>query len=249
MNRITTTIAAKATFLFASVVILAFGVVAVINVFAPAYGMKGEQPALTEKETLLYAIGAFMVGVPIFLKSVSKMNLPNLKQSILIGKSTLSWLTQKGLLPESWTIPKSEYMRMDGNIFGITIVFSPASNLELASEIKTKNLIICDATLLEEGVLTEREFTAQILHEIGHVLNVPDGTASYVNDLKEFYADDYARLCGYENELLSSLQKLTTHYPNTFGKPLTGERIKRIQDATPAKANQSTQSSLHLKIE
>jgi hypothetical protein len=88
---------------------------------------------------------------------------------------------------------------------------------------------MANATTLMEGALGRREFIAILLHEIGHIVNNPDSVHALVPDFDEFYADDYARYCGYSDEILSTLRSFLQTQPRFFSNDVTTKRIDRIE--------------------
>jgi hypothetical protein len=91
-------------------------------------------------------------------------------------------------------------------------------------------------------ILTREEMIAMFLHEIGHKVNYfrskhPKGSAERLTEDKErgvtaveHDADDYARHCGYENHLMSGLQKLIDSGLPGFDRPVNHDRVKRIKE-------------------
>jgi hypothetical protein len=86
--------------------------------------------------------------------------------------------------------------------------------------------VLLDTLHLRNGCLKPLEYLAFVLHEIGHVVNPPNG---YQMDGKsgELCAD-YARHCGLGEPLESCLIRLKTLDPEGFDTELTNERIERI---------------------
>lgn len=148
---------------------------------------------------------------------------------MIYGNSATTWFKQKHLMPNEWGLPEGELARLMASNIKITLFYSPASVLSVEKPLNPCQLVICDASLLDEGILDKREFIALILHEAGHVLNKPESLQAYVPGNDEYYADDYARLCGFETESISALTKFVTIYPRSFGAQLTKDRIARIQ--------------------
>jgi len=73
------------------------------------------------------------------------------------------------------------------------------------TEVPIKKLVIIDKTLTY-GLLkfNVAEVAAEVLHEVGHILNKePLGK---MNE-KEFYADDFARKCGFGCQLVNGFKK------------------------------------------
>lgn len=89
----------------------------------------------------------------------------------------------------------------------ITYPSGPGSiiKMRLNKEEQIRRLIVIDKTMIIQFLKFDyKEIAAAILHEVGHFLNKPPDDQK--ND-KEFYADDFARKCGLENELKSGFVK------------------------------------------
>jgi hypothetical protein len=103
-----------------------------------------------------------------------------------------------------------------------------------------KRIIIINTENCELLNLTDREITAIIYHELGHLLNspklviVPTVTHCLRNVIKyekktedeikennliqiEFFADSYANKYGYNLELISTFNKYNDHFENKIG--------------------------------
>jgi hypothetical protein len=137
--------------------------------------------------------------------------------SIIKSGTTHNLLKRHDILPDSWDVPDEEKTRIISSDIGVLSIFSPAANLAVTPKYqidKVKNLITFNASLLEGSVISSRQIVSIILHEIGHILNMPkprpitdyiyfmarstSGTSVPADE--EIYADDYARHCGYGND-------------------------------------------------
>ena len=107
------------------------------------------------------------------------------------------------------------------NIF-INVVFSPGVVSPVEKELpRDSQLINIDYNFLIK--IPERERVAIILHEIGHAMN-----PLIKQKEGEFIADDYAIDRGFGEDLKNSLERCIIDYPLEFNKPITTERINRI---------------------
>jgi hypothetical protein len=122
-----------------------------------------------------------------------------------------------------------------------------------ACYVGAQNLIEVAEDFLSLGSLTRKEKIATLLHETGHAIwsfrarqrdqnDAEQGTASYLGRLnryfgdkrkeatleEEFFADDYARHCGFEQPLVSGLESLRNDYPDIFKPYPTTNRLDRI---------------------
>lgn len=164
---------------------------------------------------------------------------------VVVGDRTQALLRPRGLLPSQWRIPFAERQRIRDSNIKLGLVFPPASQLSLttaaASGPKRIYVVTIDLKSLDAYTLTQREIIATILHEIGHVVNpyppsgVPNSGESSAEHsptmLREMYADDYARLCGFGNEIASSLKKCSEKNPNEFMPDQVEARIRRIAES------------------
>lgn len=156
---------------------------------------------------------------------------------IVLGISTRTWFKKWNVLPTSWRIPETRKRQILDASIQITMMFSPASIFAVTQPIACKHLIICDGTIMAEKRLSADEYVAGLLHEIGHKLNPPSGVDAYLPGSDEFWADDFARACGYADAIVSSLEKLKNHYPITFSTKDVIERIERIRTDQPMNSN------------
>lgn len=77
-------------------------------------------------------------------------------------------------------------------------------------EMKPSILIMLTTPLLFNGKLSPRELVAVILHEIGHSFSKPVlNKDSFTDRANERFADSFASMYGYSEELVSALSKLT----------------------------------------
>ncbi len=91
----------------------------------------------------------------------------------------------------------------------ILYVCSPGSRIGkfLFPETKTgyhANIVILDHTICKHCCFSVDEKVAVILHEIGHLLNIPP---SEKKELSDFYADYYVKTVGFKASLANSLKK------------------------------------------
>lgn len=109
------------------------------------------------------------------------------------------------------------------NIF-FNIVFSPGvtSPVEINIPINSQLITLDYNSLIR---FEPRQRVAILLHEIGHALN-PQLTGKEA----EFIADDYAIERGFGEDIVSSLNFGIANFPLEFDKPITHERIQRIQN-------------------
>jgi len=118
---------------------------------------------------------------------------------------------------EDWRLLKQK------NVY-FNITFSPGVTSPIEIDIPRGSQLIT----LDFNTLTNyepRQRVAILLHEIGHAL-----APGLVRQEGEFNADDYAIGRGYAEDLLNSLNFAIENYPNEFDKPITRERIQRIQN-------------------
>jgi hypothetical protein len=117
--------------------------------------------------------------------------------------------------------------------------------IEWIPEAPMKYTVQLDAYLIDkwmtQAAFSRGELIATILHEIGHVVNVPPPDCQ---DSVEHWADDYARYCGFGQPLLSALEKLITLDPEHFDTPITSGRIDRIKNGDLAKVGWSSSEPL-----
>jgi hypothetical protein len=101
--------------------------------------------------------------------------------------------------------------------------FSPASQATTYRPLEQgANIVSFDLNLFKR--LSTKELIAIILHEIGHIFH-PE------NDMtqREYNADDFAGARGYSASIASSLNALSTTYPDQYPAELTENRIKRME--------------------
>lgn len=153
--------------------------------------------------------------------------------TILLGVTTQTYFEKWRMLPSTWGLSKTREKQILAASLQITLAFSPASILKLKNPIQCEHLIICDGSLMVEESFSREEFIAMLLHEIGHRLNEPDNMDKYISERVEFWADDFARDCGYEEAILSSLEKLKEQQPITSFREGGPARITRIRHKTP----------------
>ena len=173
--------------------------------------------------------------------------------ALVIGNSAKAWLRRGNLLPSGWGLPSSESTRIQAANIRITMVFSPASVLDLnpnpLANLNSVLLVVFDRNSVGPEKLLREEFIAMLLHEIGHPLNKPKpqyqshqvGSADWLvgkmeyedNKVMEHEADDYARHCGFGEAIASGLEKLKAFEPAKFNNPEVDRRIQRIRENVP----------------
>jgi len=168
--------------------------------------------------------------------------MPTSIDDIILGSSAQNWFNRNAICPSSWGLNEHDIQKIIGSSLRLTIMYSPASLLPLPENRKSIDLVMCNATLLNENLLSKEEFIAVLLHEIGHIVNKPDGVHAYIKEHAELFADDYVRLCKYDISLVSALRELRNRYPVTFGKENIETRIKRIEDNAPLLVNNNYKS-------
>jgi len=109
----------------------------------------------------------------------------------------------------------------DSNIY-LNVMFSPASNSILNVTVPSDAKVISfDYNYL--ALIPEAERVAILLHEYGHAFN-----PTMKGDEGEFVADDFAISHGYGESLRMSLLNSIQVKPDLFDKPITHQRISRI---------------------
>jgi len=152
---------------------------------------------------------------------------------IIFTPSSRRWFTQHNLMPSSWGLNETEVQRIKNSGIAITIFNSPACTIPLSDVRKSilplDQIVVLDAKQIDfwigQNDFAREEIIATCLHEIGHVVNEQE--YKFVSD--EFWADDYARHCGYEDHLLSALQKLHAFETSQPVKDHMQCRIDRIE--------------------
>ncbi len=157
-------------------------------------------------------------------------------------------LVATNLLPSTWKVPHSKEIRILG--FGVKLKVVPeVSGSWPACYVGTANRIEVADDFLKSSDYHREEKIATLLHELGHAAfafnskssNQSEGKVcidSYLGSMErlfgdqratinleeEFFADDFAKLCGYSKPLHSVLLKLDQIAP---------ERISRIDGGKP----------------
>ncbi len=177
--------------------------------------------------------------------------------ALVVGKWAKAWLQKENLLPSSWGLPIEEAKRIQAANIRITMLFAPASVLELTpnplAKLESALLVMFDGNSVGAGKLSRDECIAMLLHEIGHHLNKPTpqckeypsmspewfaGQMEYkAQRMIEHEADDYARHCGFGDAIASGLDKLRRIEPMTFGGKDIESRIQRISGNSPLRLN------------
>jgi len=98
---------------------------------------------------------------------------------------------------------------------------------------------------IRKRLVSDCEMNAMVLHEIGHLVNLPPdeaGTGKYnTNTLEEeLYADYYSVYCGYKEPLLSAIKKMCSMRINEFETEHIKIRINEL-------ASKNTKVRLNLK--
>jgi hypothetical protein len=159
--------------------------------------------------------------------------------SIVFTGQARAWLHKHNLMPATWNLDQTEIERISTAGLALTIFNSPACTIPIGDVRQTvshlTHIVVLDAKQIDRWItefsITREETIATCLHEVGHVVN----EQQYQFESEEFWADDYARHCGYESQLATALEKLTKLDPSYFDKDHTKERIKRIRDQCPVK--------------
>ena len=168
----------------------------------------------------------------------TSMSQPFIDSIVFTGQAK-AWLHKYDLMPSTWNLDQTESTRISTAGLALTIFSSPACTIPLGDVRHTisplAHIVVLDAKQIEKWIteisFTREETIATCLHEVGHVVN----EQPYELESEEFWADDYARHCGYENQLETALEKLTKLDPSYFDTDNTKERIKRIQGGSPVK--------------
>lgn len=152
---------------------------------------------------------------------------------ILLGGTTRTFFKRWDVLPSRWCLPEIRQRQIVSASLRITLSFSPASVLDLREPLDCRHLVIGDGTLMLEKLFSREEFIAMLLHEIGHKLNPPPPVEAYLSLNEEFWADDFARACGFEEAILSSLEAMKRYYPTTCSSDDLTARAGRIRENHP----------------
>ena len=179
--------------------------------------------------------------------------MENALDRLVIGNSAIAWLQKENLMPSSWGLPSEEAKRIQVARIRITILFAPASVLELSpnplANLDSALLVMLDGNCVGPQRLSREECIAMLLHEIGHHVNKPtpyykefapmtpewlEGQMKYkAQRIFEHEADDYARHCGFGGAIITGLEKLRRIEPMTFGGKDIESRIQRIKGGSP----------------
>ena len=161
--------------------------------------------------------------------------------------STKRWMLRHSILPSQWNLSADEAQRIASAGIRITVYNTPASCLPLVQpiEVGLKHLIVVDPAPLDSGKLTPRQVIATLLHEIGHVVNLPTPGIfdfDYMMQLKgvredEVFADDYARHCGYGTDFADALELMKQAEPASFDTEAVKYRIERIRTESQLNRN------------
>lgn len=173
---------------------------------------------------------------------------PTVFDQIVVGSHTVAFLKNRGLLPSDWKLPSGEETRILTAAVRITSISSPATKVSYNTNpfkmMDSLNLVIFSSAEFDAASLTPQEIVAALLHEIGHVLNVPRRNPASTDKVAEEYvaemvrkeqgsdeleADDYVRYCGYGDKLIACLEKFAGHDKKGFTSSLTQKRIARLK--------------------
>ena len=158
---------------------------------------------------------------------------------IALFPKTQGWMKHHSIMPYQWNLSPEEASRITAAGIRISVYNRPASWLPLAASIEggLKHLVVVDPAPLSSGTFTSQQMIASLLHEIGHVVNVP--VRGFLNGEhmlhmigvaeEEIFADDYARHCGYGNDFADALEVMMQAEPKTFNKEAVKYRIERIR--------------------
>jgi hypothetical protein len=159
---------------------------------------------------------------------------------IIATRSVREILEKHQILPSQWDLPNGEPEKIIGVGIKLAIMFSPASQLKLPQG-DYDNLVIIDGSLLEQNVISPEMQVGMILHEIGHVVNRPQvsATPNYMDALKygdkfeeEICADLYAARCGYGEAFVSALKLMSRRGIYGFDSEAVAERILRLEQVS-----------------
>ncbi|WP_395745116.1 hypothetical protein [Prosthecobacter sp.] len=159
---------------------------------------------------------------------------------IALFPKTQRWMKQYSIMPSQWNLSPEEASRITAAGIRISIYNTPASWLPLAASIEggLKHLVVVDPAPLSSGIFTPQQMIASLLHEIGHVVNAPVPgflNGDYMLHMigvaeDEIFADDYARYCGFGNDLADALEVMMQTEPRTFNNEAVKYRIQRIRN-------------------
>ena len=158
---------------------------------------------------------------------------------IVFTPSAKQWFIKHNLMPSTWGLDSDEVQRITNSGIALTIFNSPACIIPLGDVRKSlsplNQIVVVDAEQIDAWIelneFTRECIIATCLHEIGHVVNEQE----YKFESDEFWADDYARHCGYEVHLLSALKKLHEDVTCQAVKSHTQSRIERIKQGAEIK--------------
>lgn len=88
------------------------------------------------------------------------------------------------------------------------------------------HLLLIDSMLFAK-LFTIEEIAALLLHELGHVFNIPNEKSE--EEIEEFYADDYVRDKGFGKQLESTLEKYIA-YKGDFNIEELTIRLNRLKN-------------------
>lgn len=146
-------------------------------------------------------------------------------ESLFINEKSIDYAIRKLQIyaPLGHALSEDDWKSLSLNNIFFNVIFSPGVNSPVERNIPSgSKLISLDVNTLIR--LPVRQRIAIALHEIGHALNPNlsgrDG---------EFTADDYAIDRLYGQDIRESLLYLRETNPDEFDKPITTERIERIE--------------------
>lgn len=173
--------------------------------------------------------------------------------SIVEDEISRQILASANLRSSSWNLPDIEMMRILVSGLRIKIEERLASKNWPACVDRHKKIVYVARDFLELENFTQEEKLATILHEIGHIVNrepedpqitdktqedciadlflalrEQDNPSDTPAGISELYADDYARYCGFSDQLGSGL-RLLYEIRRNFQIQSTRERIARLE--------------------
>jgi len=165
-----------------------------------------------------------------------------------LSLAAAKWLTKHSIMPTAWAIQRPEEQeRIARSNIGLAIFYAPASQLDLslfAGLSECKYLIAIDASYLDSGRITPDQQVGIILHELGHVFNVPpyDITSCMKSQQEhnleaEQYADYYTHHCGYGAPFAGAMKHMKDTGVHGFDSPEIDSRIADLTSSISEKLN------------
>ena len=139
----------------------------------------------------------------------------------------------RGISPLKWAISETEQGRIASANIGVTFFCGGATTVTMSrfpDRQSIEHLVVLDYELFNDGLLSGDQVVAMLLHEIGHIVNIPD-PANYKSLLEyrwhqELFADYYAFYCGYGNAFSQALKCLRDRKAFGFVSPEVDSRIE-----------------------